>query len=524
MNRIVTVLSKRRFAAGCVVVAAGALGFGALAGASGARSMGRSYPSVGLEPLPPADPATVPGYGHDPVSLLGPSRLTAAQMAESVAQRNETNLTVSIEDLAQIYVEEAAAYGVRADLAWAQSIVETGWFRFPTGGLVRDSDNNFAGMGACDSCADGNRYADARTGVRAQMAALRGYADPVEVADAIHRPPASYRGSAPTWREMGHGHWATSTRYTETILSVYDRLLTDHGLTLDSDPPVLVLHAGEPAVPARPGDGLYLAGIDGQVYDVGDARFWGSAARRELRSAAVSVVPTPTVDGYWLVTAGGGVLGFGDATVDGDAVGRFAARVAAVVPTPTGTGYWIVSRAGEVLWFGDAAAVSPAPGSIAPETTIVGLAPTATGLGYWLADSAGVVYPVGDATDFGGMIRTSILDPIVAIAATPSGDGYWLLTAAGRVHAFGAAGAFGGLVDEFDAQLAAADFESIEDLRAEARRRAAQHPAVAIASTPTGAGYWIVTGDGWVVGRGDGADFGDATPEGEAVVAANARR
>ncbi len=521
MTLTVPPFRARRIRFGCAIALAAAVGGSSLAGALG-RPAGRDFPTVGAEALPPADPRTVPGYGADPVSLLGPSRLTAEQLAASVTIRHETHLTVTIDELARLYIEEGEAFGVRADLAWTQSIVETGWFTFPSGGLVKPANNNFAGMGACDSCSDGNRYADARTGVRAQMAAIRQYADPVEVDGALNRPPESYWGVAPTWREMGNGHWATSTRYADTILSVYGRLLADHGLTLDYVPPPA--REPEPAVRPRRGDGLFLAGIDGQIYDVGDARFWGSAVNRTLRSRVAAVVPTPTVEGYWLVTAGGGVLGFGDAEVDADAVGRFAAPIVGAAATPLGRGFWAVSRSGEVVGLGDAAAIAPAPGAIPADAAVVGIAPTPTGLGYWLVDSAGRVYPVGDAPDLGGMRVMSAIDQIAGITATPLGDGYWLVTSRGRVHAFGAAVAHGGLLDEIDAQLVIDDFASLADLQHEARTRALAHPIVAIASTPTGGGYWLVTVDGWVVGRGDAADFGDATPGGEAIVGATARR
>ena len=42
-----------------------------------------------------------------------------------------------------------------AIVAFAQSILETGYFSFPGGGQLVPSDNNFAGIGACDSCAAG---------------------------------------------------------------------------------------------------------------------------------------------------------------------------------------------------------------------------------------------------------------------------------------------------------------------------------------------------------------------------------
>lgn len=520
MNLPMLSRSRRAVAigAGLLALVVGGL---AAAPAPGARPSGRSYPSVGADPLPPADPRTVPGYGADPVSLLGPSRLSAAQMAASVRMHRAPRITVSIEQLAEIYIQEAAAYGVRADLAWTQSIVETGWFTFPDGGLVRPTDNNFAGMGACDSCSDGNRYADARTGVRAQMALLRGYADPTEVPDAIHRPPTSLRGIAPTWMQMGNGRWATSTRYASTVLGVYLRLLAEHDLTLAYEPPI---HSDpEPVVPVRQGDGLYLAGIDGAIYDIGDARSWGSPANR-LRSPVAAVVPAPGALGYWVITARGGVWSYGDAAVTGTGLDRMQARVADAAATPAGTGFWIVSRAGEVLAFGDAAPIAPAPDSLDPTVSIAGIAPTATGSGYWLVDERGHVTAVGDAADFGSLPAASASDPIVGIAARPSGDGYWLATSKGRVFAFGAARRHGGLFAEFDAQLDVFDFETYEDLKAQARRLARSHPVVSIAPTPTGEGYWLVTADGWIVGRGDGADFGDVSPTGEAIVAGSARR
>jgi hypothetical protein len=409
-------------------------------------------------------------------------------------------------------------------MAWSQAIVETGWFQYPDGGLVKPANNNFAGMGACDSCSDGNQYADARTGVRAQMQQLRGYADPVPLVDPINKPPKSYLGSAPTWLQMGNGHWATSTRYAETILSVYTKLLAEHGLTLDFRPPSPFERAAEAAVVARPGDGLFLGGIDGQVYDVGDARFWGSAVNRALRAPVVATVPTPSGHGYWIVTGTGGIFGYGDAEIPSPRPSRTESWVAAAAATPVGVGFWVVSRSGEVRAVGDAAAIEPAPGSLATDADIVGIAPTATGLGYWLVDSAGRVTPVGDAADLGSLPSTRPNDPVVGIAATSNGDGYWLATSRGRVTRFGKAARLGGLLHEFDAQLSLADFDTFDAMAAEARRRAAEHPVVAIASTPTGKGYWLVTADGWVIGRGDAADFGDVTPVGEAIVSGASRR
>ena len=76
-----------------------------------------------------------------------------------------------------MFVTEGNRYNVRGDIAFAQSIVETAWFNYPDYGLVRPTDNNFAGIGACDSCGNGFEFTSALSGVRAQLQLLRNYAD-----------------------------------------------------------------------------------------------------------------------------------------------------------------------------------------------------------------------------------------------------------------------------------------------------------------------------------------------------------
>ncbi|MBK6858394.1 MAG: glucosaminidase domain-containing protein [Microthrixaceae bacterium] len=55
---------------------------------------------------------------------------------------------MSIDELARYYVEEGAAEGVTGDVAFAQSIVETGYFAFSA--RVPPELNNFSGLGAVD--------------------------------------------------------------------------------------------------------------------------------------------------------------------------------------------------------------------------------------------------------------------------------------------------------------------------------------------------------------------------------------
>ncbi|MDQ6783707.1 MAG: glucosaminidase domain-containing protein, partial [Actinomycetota bacterium] len=114
--------------------------------------------------------------------ILGMPALTAAEMAGWFAStRHAANTTVPITQLAADYLAAGKATGVRGDLAFAQSIIETGYFSFPSGGQLVATDNNFAGIGACDSCSHGWAFPDAITGVTAQQQLLEAYASSTRV-------------------------------------------------------------------------------------------------------------------------------------------------------------------------------------------------------------------------------------------------------------------------------------------------------------------------------------------------------
>ena len=170
------------------------------------------------------------------VSLMGPTQLSATQMASWWrAQHYTANLTVSIDELAQMYVDEGTAEGVRGDAAFAQAVLETGGFRSAPG-------NNFAGMGWCDSCSTGRVFPTARDGVRAQIQHLRNYGDQLSRASQLAHPASVYwyapsslsqavadqnfdtffaKGWALTWNQMGHGNWATDPNYSDKVMKIY---------------------------------------------------------------------------------------------------------------------------------------------------------------------------------------------------------------------------------------------------------------------------------------------------------------
>ncbi len=170
--------------------------------------------------------------GGTATRIMGPTLLSGPELAQwFTGTKRRARVTVPLEQLTQDFVEEGTAAGVRGDIAFAQSILETGSLSFPDGGQVLPTDNNFAGMGACDSCATGNRFPDARTGVRAQMQQLRVYADP-NLKNSQLNPPAVnpkldthfLKGKVPTWDGLTHT-WATADRYGDRIIAIYCQML-----------------------------------------------------------------------------------------------------------------------------------------------------------------------------------------------------------------------------------------------------------------------------------------------------------
>jgi hypothetical protein len=160
-------------------------------------------------------------------SILSPSEI----VSWFEGTHRKARITVSMLELAQDYVDEGTAIGVRGDIAFAQSILETGSFYFPDGGQLTPQDNNFAGINACDSCPHGSPFPDARTGVRAQLQLLRVYADPNFSSAKLPSPPVLsgldshfLKGRVPTWNGLTHT-WATADAYGDRILQIYEQML-----------------------------------------------------------------------------------------------------------------------------------------------------------------------------------------------------------------------------------------------------------------------------------------------------------
>ena len=187
------------------------------------------------------------------------------------------------------------------------------------------------------------------------------------------------------------------------------------------------------------GGGYWEVTAGGGVVPFGDAPFFGSMAGHALNGPVVGVVSTPDGGGAWLVASDGGVFAFGDATFHGSLGGRHLdAPVVGMAATPDGGGYWLVASDGGVFAFGDA----HFSGSMAGRplnAPAVGIAADPTGAGYWLVASDGGVFAFGSARYAGSLAGHPLNGPVVGIAADPAGSGYWLVASDGGVFAFGGA-------------------------------------------------------------------------------------
>jgi hypothetical protein len=169
------------------------------------------------------------------ITVMGDSELTGDQIAAWFTARGahyQLSGDTTINELADLFVEEGAAEHVRGDIAFAQALLETGSFAHAT-------DNNYGGIGACDSCNGEIAFPTPRDGVRGQIQMLKNYADPGSRAANLANPPSppiygsdpassarAYdtffaKGRVPTWNLMGNGNWATAAEYAPKVLGMY---------------------------------------------------------------------------------------------------------------------------------------------------------------------------------------------------------------------------------------------------------------------------------------------------------------
>jgi hypothetical protein len=195
-------------------------------------------------------------------TVLGAPTLTVDEIVGWYQAQGITGYVggVDLPTLAGFYVTEGQAEGVRGDVAFAQSMVETGAFTSPL-----TTHNNFAGIGACDSCATGFDFGSPQLGVRAQMQLLHAYSDKSLQIINLANPPVgadpdhlSVRGCCPTWDKLT-GTWASDPNYGPKIMTIYLSMLQYAYAHRSIAPPaaappapVVPVVPGVPAVPPAP--------------------------------------------------------------------------------------------------------------------------------------------------------------------------------------------------------------------------------------------------------------------------------
>jgi hypothetical protein len=157
----------------------------------------------------------------NPTSILGPTQLSAEKMNEYVRTINP-NAPL----LGEYYKTLGEYYGIRGDVAFAQAMHETGYFRFT--GDVRNGQNNFAGIGATGGGARGATFNTAEEGVLAHLQHLYAYATNAPLPNRYPLVDPRFhlvnRGSATTWTAL-NGKWAVpGTTYGQSILNLFQRM------------------------------------------------------------------------------------------------------------------------------------------------------------------------------------------------------------------------------------------------------------------------------------------------------------
>ena len=137
----------------------------------------------------------------------------------------------TLEKFCTIFYNEALKENIKAEVAFVQTMKETGWLQF--GGDVKIEQFNFAGLGATGNGVSGNSFKDVETGVRAQIQHLKAYGSvlPLNQICVDQRFEYVKRGSAiyVEWLGIpdnpdGKG-WASAEGYGFDLHKMIDKLL-----------------------------------------------------------------------------------------------------------------------------------------------------------------------------------------------------------------------------------------------------------------------------------------------------------
>ena len=177
---------------------------------------------------------TAPG-GVSGTKIMGAAVATVEQMRAYIKAKNP-KVAQSVLDMVPLYLSEGAAEGVRGDIAFAQSCLETGNFGF-AGSAVTLDQNNFCGMGVTANGLKGNSFDTPQLGIRTQVQHLKAYASAEPLKNVCIDPRFKYvvRGCAEAVEWLGQKEnpqgkgWATGAGYGEKIVTILNTILATAG-------------------------------------------------------------------------------------------------------------------------------------------------------------------------------------------------------------------------------------------------------------------------------------------------------
>ena len=179
------------------------------------------------------------GVRKDGYPIEGKSEVTISQMLKMYQKQNKLYPSQAlakggaptIEDFVNIVYQEANAEGIKAEVVFCQSMLETGWLQF--GGDVKVEQFNFAGLGATGGGVAGADFSSygkegVRIGIRAQVQHLKCYANKKPLINPCvdSRWGEWLRGKAPyvEWlgiKENPYGTgWAAGANYGNNIVKL----------------------------------------------------------------------------------------------------------------------------------------------------------------------------------------------------------------------------------------------------------------------------------------------------------------
>lgn len=170
---------------------------------------------------------------HAGTPIIGAAEATVEQM-QSYIKRVNIDVPDSVIDMLPLYISEGIIEGVRGDIAFAQSCLETGNFTFK-GSAVKLEQNNFCGMGVTSNGLSGCSFATPQLGIRAQIQHLKAYATTDSLVNSCidERYKFVQKGCAKYVEWLGQQEnpngkgWAAGANYGSKILNILSSILSE---------------------------------------------------------------------------------------------------------------------------------------------------------------------------------------------------------------------------------------------------------------------------------------------------------